>query len=377
MKFTVPSKTLHNLASSVSKIINPKNALAILSNFLFSIEGNVLTITACDGENILCGRIPIMDVEGEGEFCIDASRLVSLLRVMPEQELNFDIDDATLVINMSHPDGSYKFMGLKGSEYPHPDLNKESEDTLTFKAPGSALLRGLEYTYFATGTDMLRPQMMGVYWDIKPDKLVFVATDTHQLVRFEDMSIASGIQGSFILPNKSTNVFRSVFTRDEEVTVKLDPQSGVTFETDTFTFESRLVKGRFPDYTRVIPENNPFTLTVNRQLFTTAVRRVSLFGDEGRGLIKFNLTPERITIKASDNEYNTSGLENLAADFTGSNMIIGFSSTYLLELAGVIWTDDIVFRLADPSKPAVIMPMEDKAETRLTMLLMPMNVTDF
>ncbi|MDE6812835.1 MAG: DNA polymerase III subunit beta, partial [Duncaniella sp.] len=75
--------------------------------------------------------------------------------------------------------------------------------------------------------------------------------------------------------------------------------------------------------------------------------------------------------------YNTSGLENLAADFTGSNMIIGFSSTYLLELAGVIWTDDIVFRLADPSKPAVIMPMEDKAETRLTMLLMPMHVTDF
>lgn len=377
MKFTVPSKTLHNFASSVSKIINPKNALAILSNFLFSIEGNVLTITACDGENILCGRIPIMDVEGEGEFCIDASRLVSLLRVMPEQELNFDIDDATLVITMSHPDGSYKFMGLKGSEYPHPDHNKETENTLTFKAPGSSLLRGLEYTYFATGTDMLRPQMMGVYWDIKPDKLVFVATDTHQLVRFEDMSIASGIQGSFILPNKSTNVFRSVFTRDEEVTIKLDPQSGVTFETDTFTFESRLVKGRFPDYTRVIPENNPFTLTVSRQLFTTAVRRVSLFGDEGRGLIKFNLTPERITIKASDNEYNTSGLENLAADFTGSNMIIGFSSSYLLELAGVIWTDDIVFRLADPSKPAVIMPMEDKAETRLTMLLMPMNVTDF
>lgn len=377
MKFTVPSKTLHNFASSVSKVINAKNALTILNNFLFSIEGNVLTITACDGENILCGRIPIMDVEGEGEFCIDARRIVELLRVMPEQELNFDIDDATLAIEMSHPNGSYKFMGLKGAEYPHPDRSNQSENTLTFKAPGSALLRGLEYTSFAAGTDMLRPQMMGVYWDIKPDKLVFVATDTHKLVRFEDSSLTPDIQGAFILPNKSTNVFRSVFTRDEEVTVTLDPQIGVIFETDTFRFESRLVKGRFPDYTRVIPENNPFTLTVNRHQFTTAVRRVSLFVDEGHGLIKFNITPERLTIKASDNEYNTSGVENLSVDFTGKNMIVGFSSSYLSELAGVLWTEDIIFKLADPSKPAVIVLTEDKADTRLTMLLMPMNVTDF
>lgn len=377
MKFTVPSKTLHNFASSVSKVINAKNALTILNNFLFAIEGNTLTITACDGENMLCGRIPIMDVEGEGEFCIDARRIVELLRVMPEQELNFTIDDATLAIEMSHPNGSYKFMGLKGSEYPHPDRSNESENILMFKAPGSTLLRGLEYTAFAAGADMLRPQMMGVYWDIKPDKLVFVATDTHKLVRFEDSSLTPEIEGSFILPNKSTNVFRNVFSKDEEVTVKLDPQIGVTFESDTFTFESRLVKGRFPDYARVIPENNPFSLTVNRHLFTTAVRRVSLFVDEGHGLIKFNITPDMLTIKASDNEYNTSGVETLAVDFTGSNMIVGFSSSYLSELAGVLWTEDIVFKLADPSKPAVILPTEDKADTRLTMLLMPMNVTDF
>ncbi len=376
MKFTVPSKTLHTFASSVSKVINAKNALTILNNFLFSIEGTVLTITACDGENTLCGRIPIMDVEGSGEFCIDARRVVELLRVMPEQELNFEIDDTTLAIEMTHPNGSYKFMGVSGAEYPR--FNRAASDNLlTFQTSGSILLRGLEFTSFAAGTDMLRPQMMGVYWDIKPDRLIFVATDTHKLVKFEDASFAPGIEGSFILPNKSTNVFRSVFSKDEDVKVSLDPQQGVTFENDTFTFESRLVKGRFPDYTRVIPANNPFTLTVNRHQFTTAVRRVSLFVDEGHGLIKFRLTPDLLTIKASDNEYNTSGVETLAADFTGNSMVIGFSSSYLAELAGVLWTDDIVFKLADPSKPAVILPTEDKADTKLTMLLMPMSVTDF
>lgn len=376
MEFSVPSRTLQTFASAVSKVINAKNALTILNNFLFSISGSTLTITACDGENTLCARIPIMDVEGEGEFCIDARRVVELLRVMPEQELHFEIDDSTLAVEMSHPDGSYKFMGLSGSEYPR-FKRAATENAQTFKTSGSTILRGLEYTAFAAGTDLLRPQMMGVYWDIKPDRLIFVATDTHKLVKFEDTGFAPGFEGSFILPNKSTNVFRSVFTKDEEVTVTLDPNQGVTFETDTFTFDSRLVKGRFPDYTRVIPENNPYSLTVNRNLFSKAVRRVSLFVDEGHGLIKFRITPEKLTIKASDNEYNTSGIETLASDFTGTEMVVGFSSSYLQELTSVIWTDDIVFKLADPSRPAVILPTEDKPETKLTMLLMPMNVTDF
>ncbi|WP_302066025.1 DNA polymerase III subunit beta, partial [uncultured Duncaniella sp.] len=258
MKFTVPSKTLHSFASAVSKVINAKNAITILNNFLFSIKGNTLTITACDGENTLCARIPIMDVDGEGDFCIDARRVVEVLRVMPEQELNFNVNDSTLSIEMTHPNGSYKFMGLPGNEY--PNLKKTpQEGSMTFKTSGASLLRGLEFTAFAAGTDMLRPQMTGVYWDIKPDRLVFVATDTHKLVKFEDQSIQAGVEGSFILPNKSTNVFRSVFSKDEEVTVTLDVERGVTFETDTFTFDSRLVKGRFPDYTRVIPENNPYT----------------------------------------------------------------------------------------------------------------------
>lgn len=376
MRFTVPSRTLHTYASAVSKVINAKNAITILNNFLFNIEGSVLTITACDGENTLKSRIPILDVEGQGNFCIDARRLVELLRVMPEQELKFDIDDVTLSITMSHPSGSYKFMGVSGAEYPVLDKSA-GEGMLQFKAPGELLLRGLDYTAFAAGTDSLHPTMTGVYFDVKEDKLIFVATDTHKLVKFEEQSINAGFSTSFILPNKSTNVFRAVFNKEEEVKVSIEPDKGVTFETDTFTFESRVIKGRFPDYTRVIPETNPYTLTVNRQIFTTAVKRVSLFVDEGHGLIKLRLTPDNITVKASDNEYNTSGYETLGGDFNGAEMVIGFSSSYLNELASVIWTDDIVFRLADPSRPAVIVPTEDKPETKLTMLLMPMIVNEF
>lgn len=377
MNFTVPSKTLHGYASAVSKVINAKNALTILNYFLFSIKEDTLTITACDGENTLCARLPILDCDGEGDVCIDARRLVELLRVMPEQELRFEVDDRTLGIEMTHPNGSYHFMGIAGAEYPRL-VAPEGSEKMEMDVKGTTILRGLDMTAFATGTELIRPQMMGVYWDIKPESLTFVATDTRKLVKFEDRGFQPGVTGSFILPNKSVNVFRSVFMKDNDIHITFVPDQGVTFETETFTFESRLVKGRFPEYERVIPKNNPYDLTLNRQQFTTAVKRVSLFVDEGHGLIKFRIADDKLKVKAADNEYNTSGEETLPATWTSDNeMIIGFSSSYLLELAGVIWTDDILFRLADKSRPAVILPTEDRADTTLTMILMPMNVTDF
>ncbi|MDE6080214.1 MAG: DNA polymerase III subunit beta [Duncaniella sp.] len=375
MRFTVPSKKIYSFASAVSKVINAKNNLTILNNFLFSIEGETLVITASDGENTLRGRVEILDVQGEGEFCIDARRLVELLREMPEQELRFSIDDSNFAIEITHPYGSYKFMGFDGNEFPHPTQNVH-EAAKTFEVPAEALLRGLEYTAFAVGSDEVHPQMMGVYWDIKPDKIVFVATDSHKLVKFEDSSINPGFEGAFILPSKSTNVLRQVFNKEEMATVTINPEMGVTFSTASFLFDSRVIKGRFPPYDRVIRNDNPYALTLDRRLFITALRRVSHFVDEGHGLVKFRIDTDKLVLRASDNAYNSSGEETLSASFTGNNLVMGFSSAYLYELASVLWTEEIVFKLADPSRPAVIVPSENKPETELTMLLMPMSVTD-
>ena len=215
--------------------------------------------------------------------------------------------------------------------------------------------------------------MMGVYWDIKPDKIVFVATDSHKLVKFEDSSINPGFEGAFILPSKSTNVLRQVFNKEEMATVTINPEMGVTFSTASFLFDSRVIKGRFPPYDRVIRNDNPYALTLDRRLFITALRRVSHFV---HGLVKFRIDTDKLVLRASDNAYNSSGEETLSASFTGNNLVMGFSSAYLYELASVLWTEEIVFKLADPSRPAVIVPSENKPETELTMLLMPMSVTD-
>ena len=376
MKFNVPSKTLYNYVSSVSKVINSKNALAILNNFLFVLDDNTLTIIASDLENRLAARVPVTEVEGNGSFCIDARRLVDLLKEMPDQGITFNIDDNTLAVEITYPSGNYNLIALNGNEYPSNNNDDEDIEKLEFTCPTEQLIKGIDNTLFAVGNDDLRPQMMGILWDIKPDAITFVATDTRKLVKYRNEMSAPGVEGSCIIPIKPATVIKNVFAKEHEVKVTIEPKSA-TFESPSFTFNCRFIKGTFPDYNRVIPANNPYTLTIDRHSFLNAVRRVGVFVDPGHGLVKFKLTPDKLIMKAQDNNYLTSAWESVPCDFTGSEMVIGFSAPYLIEIFGTLSTSDIVIKLSDPSRPGVFLPSENDTDSELLMLLMPMTVSEF
>ncbi len=376
MKFNVPSKTLYNYVSSVSKVINSKNALAILNNFLFVLDENTLTITASDLENRLTARVPVTEAEGSGSFCVDARRIVDLLKEMPDQGITFNINDDNLAVEITYPSGNYNFIALNGNEYPANSNDDEYAGTLEFTCPTEQIIKGIDNTLFAVGNDDLRPQMMGILWDIKPDAITFVATDTRKLVKYRNEMSAPGVEGSCIIPIKPATVIKNVFAKEQEVKVTIEPKSA-TFESPSFTFNCRFIKGNFPDYNRVIPANNPYTLTIDRHSFLNAVRRVGVFVDPGHGLVKFKITPDKLIMKAQDNNYMTSAWESVSCDFTGSEMVIGFSAPYLIEIFGTLSTSDIAIKLSDPSRPGVFLPAENDSDSELLMLLMPMTVQEF
>lgn len=376
MKFNVSSKTLYSYVSAVSKVINSKNALTILNNFLFELSDNTLTITASDLENTLVAHLEVMDAEGEGKFCVDARRMVDLLKEMPDQGISFDINDDNLAVEIVYPSGNYSFIAINGNEYPSNESVDESTDIIEFTCPTEQIIKGIDNTLFAVGNDDLRPQMMGILWDIKPDAITFVATDTRKLVKYRNAMSAPGVEGSCILPIKPATVIKNVFAKEDEVKVTLEPKSA-TFESPSYKFNCRFIKGSFPDYNRVIPVKNPYVITVDRQSFLNAVRRVGVFVDQGHGLVKFKIEKDRLTMKATDNNFCTSAREVVPCDFTGTEMIIGVSAPYLIEIFNTISTTDILIKLSDPSRPGVFVPSENSENSELLMLLMPMTVSDF
>lgn len=377
MKFNVSSKALYSTAAAVSKIINSKNALSILDNFRLNLSGDVLSIMASDSENFLEGRLQVADAEGEGTVCVDARRLTDLLKGLPEMGITITVDpELNYAMTLEYPNAQYNFMGFNGDEFPLPEAIDSETVRYTFTTEANKLIRGIDHTMFAVGNDELRPQMTGSLWDVKPDCLIFVATDTRKLVKFTDASIQPGCEGSFILPLKSMVVIKNVFTKDETVTVTLD-EKGVKFESESYSFNSRFLKGTFPDYNRVIPQNNAYELTIDRHAFQSSVRRIAAFCDAANGLSRWAIEPTMLELKASESKYNASAWEQVACSFTGSSMVIGFSAPYVLEILGVITSQDVIVKLADPSRPGVFVPSENAPDTELLMLLMPMIVTEY
>lgn len=377
MQFNVPSRALYAFVSAVSKVINSKNAMTILNNFLFCLEGDKLQVVACDMENTLVGRIDVMDAQGAGKFCLDSSRIIELLKELPDQGITFKIDDENLAVEIDYAAGSFNLMAVNGAEYPYDPataaITEEKEGE--FDAPTSALLRGIESTSFAASRDELRPQMNGVYWDIHEDDITFVATDTKQLVKFVDKSVKSGMTTGFTLPSKPCAVFKNVFSREGDVHVTIY-QKCIVFENEEFNFTCSLLKGKYPDYNRVIPRESAYTVTVDRTEFISALKRVSVFSG-GQGLVKFKITPDMIRMRTDDSGVCGNADESVPCTFTGQSLLIGFSFKFLLDMFGVIRSDEGILKVTDPSRAGLIVPSENDEDTELTMLLMPMTVNDF
>lgn len=375
MKFNVPAKSFYSTISSVGKVILSKNALQILDNFLITLKGNILTVAAMDVENYLQATIEVSGAEGEGSFCLNASRLIELFKEIPDQGVKIEIDDK-LGVHITFGNGEADFIALPGIEFPKYEKPDDSADVVKFQALTSQFVKGIDNTIFATNNDDYRVVMMGIYTEIKPDGITFVATDTRKLVRYCDNRHRPGVTASCILPTKPANILRNVFGGDELINVSMNNR-GAEFSNDKYVFNCRFILGTFPDYNRVIPRNNNFVLTVDRQLLASTVSRVNLSCDKGYNLEKFRILPDKMIVKADDPNLMTRGREEIPCSFTGEELTIGFSGKHLSEILGVLKSDDITVKLGDASRPGIFEPTETEADTSLLILLMPMTVGEF
>lgn len=376
MKFNVSSKALYAATSAVSKVINSKNALAILDNFLIELDGEVLHITGSDAENALTSRLKVADSEGSGRLCLGARRLVELLKEMPDQGVSVDINDDTLEVQLTYASGHYSFVGISADQYPQFKAAETEAEPISFSIATEQLITGLDNTMFAVSTDEYRMIMQGVYLDIKPDSVTFVATDTRKLVRYIDRRTAPGVTGSCIIPVKPATIIKNVFAKDESLNITMTSRSA-TVESDNFTFQCTFLNGNYPDYNRVIPRNNSLVLTVDRVALLNAVRRVGIFVELDGGLEKFRITPECILLKSNDPNLCTSAREQVPCSFTGQELTIGFSANFLVEILNTLRGNDVIVNLGDAGRPGMFRPGEEPDNTELVMLLMPMTVGEF
>ncbi len=379
MKFVVSSTVLLSHLQAISRVINSKNSLPILDNFLLELEGKTLTMTASDIETTLITSMEVENYDGNGKVAVASRLLLDTLREFADQPLTFTINDSNLAMVITSANGSYNFIGQNGDEYPR--LPQLQEDAHLMSLPVSQLSAGISKTLFCTADDELRPVMNGVFFDIMKDNLTLVATDAHKLVRFKTSYNSVSFQEeeeklSFILPKKPATMLKNILPKESgDVDIKFDSKNAY-FKLSNYTMICRQVEGRFPNYNGVIPKTNAYKIIIDRVSLLNALKRVSVFSNQASNLVKLDFSDNMIHISAQDIDFSISAEETIKCQFEGAPIKIGFKSAFLIEILSNINASDVIFELTDPSRAGLILPFENEANEEILMLLMPMLLND-
>ncbi len=370
MKFILSSLKLLKAIQALSGVINSSNTLPILDDFLFDIAEDELKITASDLETTMTVSIKPDMVEGKGQVTIPARLLIDVMKNFPDIPVSFNIDEATLAIEITTGEGRYKMVGHKSDEFPQVPVIAEPS---VWDIPADVLACGFEKTIFATGNDEIRPIMTGVYMAMSDTCLTFVATDAHKLVRYRRMDVKSDAAASFIVPKKPINQLKNILAgrADEPVHVEFN-NTNASFTFGEYKLICRLIEGRYPNYEAVIPTTNPNKLIVDRQLLNAAIKRVAIFSSKATHQIRFKITGQELVLTAEDLDYSNEAKERLSCNYSGEDMEIGFSSKFFQEMLANLSQTEIQLEMSAPNRAGIITPVDNQnADEDILMLLMP------
>ena len=374
MRFTVSSTALSSRLVALSRVINSKNSLPILGDFLFEIVDGRLNLTASDSEVMMKTSLELNETDGDGRFCVGNHDLLEAVKGISEQPITIDVDQQANLAKISYQNGMFSLPVENADEFPQPQQVGEGATVITI--PTSMLADNINRSLFATAQDELRPVMNGIYFDLTPEHLAIVASDGHKLVRNKVLTIKSDEPASFILPKKPATLLKGVLGKQGgDVTISFDDRNAEINYEDGVVI-CRLIEGRYPNYNSVIPQSNPNQLTVDRQGLLAALRRVQPFSNDSSNLIRFHVENGTLQLDAEDYDFSKTATERMSCDYNGMPMSIGFKGSSFIEILSNFDCDQVVIQLADPSRAGLVLPSEQPENQDVLMLMMPMLIND-
>ena len=374
MRFTLSSTALSSRLNALSRVINSKNSLPILADFLFDIHDNVLYLTASDSENVMKTQLELTESDGNGRFAIGNHDLLEAVKGFSEQPITFDVDQTANLAKISYQNGLFSLPIENADEYPQPqDMEFAAHEIVI---PNALLAENINRTLFATAQDELRPVMNGIYFDLTTECLAIVASDGHKLVRNRLMTIHSEQPASFILPKKPASLLKNLLGKDGgDVVIRFDERNA-QINYGEGEIICRLIEGRYPNYNSVIPQNNPNLLTVDRLGLLAALRRVQPFANDSSNLIRFHVEGGTLQLDAEDYDFSKTATERISCSYNGQAMSIGFKGASFIEILNNFDCSEVIIKLADASRAGLVLPSEQPENQDVLMLMMPMLIND-
>ncbi|MBU1727566.1 MAG: DNA polymerase III subunit beta [Candidatus Omnitrophica bacterium] len=348
MKIKMEKDVLLGGIQTVQNIITAKSALPILSNILIETFQEKIRLTATDLDIGISCVIPV-DIQEAGAITVPAKRFGDIIRELPSDQVVVTTKKNNLV-NIETESCQFKVMGLPKEEFPKLPEFKDKE---VVKIEQEGLKRMLGLTSFAVSVDETRYILNGILFKLNKNNLTLVATDGKRLA-ITDKKLLNGVdkEVSMIVPIKTIHELNRNLQDDGELTVILG-NNQVCFELSGITIISRLIEGEFPDFKQVIPPVSENKIKIDRHLFLLAVKRAALLATPDYQAVKLEVFKNKLVVSKSTPDVGESR-EEVAIEYSGKEMVIGFNPVYLADVLKNLTTDSVEFEITDSEKPGVI-----------------------
>ncbi|HDQ15395.1 MAG TPA: DNA polymerase III subunit beta [Sediminispirochaeta sp.] len=366
MKFTCEKNTIQKEIAVSQEIISTRNALSILSNVLLVAEDGRLTIKATDLKVGFETQIPA-DIAEEGSTTVFCDKFLGILRALPEGDVEFEQRNNRLEIRPLFKKIDFQLKSIAGDKF--PELQEISDDRF-FEIPQRDLIDMISQTIFAVSDDETRYYMNGVYLENLDGSLSMVATDGRRLSLIqEDFEIPIPEFDPIIVPPKVLQLLRKLSSGEGNLRMAVG-EKNIFLHFDKHKITSSLIEGQFPNYKRVIPEQQQYDITVDRLLFEEAIKRVSLLVEQKSRRIYLNVSANTITLTSEESEIGVAK-EELECNYDGPEMTIALNYLYLTDPLKVIQEEQIMLRFTEPNKAITLLT---KPEREFFHIIMPMQL---
>jgi DNA polymerase-3 subunit beta len=366
MKFTVTRDALLKPLNLVAGVVERRQTLPILANVLIGVEGNLLSLTGTDLEVELLGKVSLDGATVDGDITVPARKLLDIVKSLPDDSvISVEVDEQRAIIKSGR--SRFPLSTLPASEFPNVEQGSAS---LEFDVLQRNLKTLIDKTAFAMAQQDVRYYLNGMLWEIKDGIFRVVATDGHRLALSTQSGITASEEKQVILPRKGVlELSRLLIEEDESIHLAFG-DTHLRATTQAFTFTSKLVDGKFPDYDRVLPKGSDKEVVAERDVLKQALARAAILSNEKyRGIrMQFNAGDLRIV---ANNPEQEEAEDVVAIEYNGDTLEIGFNVSYLLDIMNVVSGPKVKFSLLDANSSALL---EDNDDGNSLYVVMPMRL---
>ena len=367
MKFTINREALLKPLQLVAGVVERRQTLPVLSNVLMVVDGNQLSLTGTDLEVELVGKVSLEDVSEAGEITVPARKLMDICKSLSENTM-IEIRQEDQRVKLKAGRSRFTLSTLPANEFPSIE---EETGSMNFTIGQSRLRRLIDRTGFAMAQQDVRYYLNGMLLEVSQNCLRSVATDGHRLAMCAvDADINQAEKHQVIVPRKGIMEMARLLTEGDEVVHITLGANHIRAKTGDFTFTSKLVDGKFPDYERVLPRGGDKILIGDRQELRQAFQRASILSNEKYRGIRLILSEGLLKVMANNPEQEEAE-EEMSMGYNGESMEIGFNVSYLLDVLSVLSGESVKITLSDPNSSALL---EESESGDSTYVVMPMRL---